>query len=892
MTKDIAKRRIPRTRMAAVMAAAALIGGCDGSSGGSATAQTPAPAPAPTEAASQSEAVQIPEYMDVGLRARVQQLKQDLADAPTTVETAAQRALALFDWANAYAMTGRPLPVNLTLMISRTTRPGTPSRAVLASIDDYIREMTLYEEQPDALGPLTADSTGPFQADSMQTFTQTYTVGTKPIEAGGGLILGRHFMANTGPFQTTDPQGANFVSAETSNPNVTLTATTHPLSGMFGGFRGAAAAVYFEVAEGQLVEGDTVTLTIGDTAQGGPGYKMQSFSNDGLRFPVFVVFGEGEQMFSLPKNLYSVEGGPVVRVQGFAPSTATPGEEIEISVRSEDPYRNRATGPKPAYRVSVNGEPHGTIPASDDAISLYTLSFADEGVYRVTFESEDGSVIGDTNPVRVQSEGENGIFWGETHGHSAYAEGQGTVDAYYTFGRDDARLDFLGMSEHDIWLDDYEWQTLIDATQRYYAPGDFITYLSYEWTAPTDLGGHHNVFYRTPEGRERTGLQRHPSLAALYQGLRAANDPDDVLIIPHAHNTGEYRLNDAKMETLVEIMSLHGTFEWFGQRYLDQGHEVGFIAASDDHLSHPGYAAPLGRNLGSRSGLAAVVAPEKSRDAIFDAMKDRFTYATTGERIILDFDLSGGRMGERIAMTDQRDLRLTVHGTAPLDSMTVVKNGIEVHREDYRIDTTGQSDRIALSFQSETDPKIRDVALGWRDWVGVLTVTGADIEDFSAPGFKSVLTSSLERGDEPGTLKFSTATRGNMRTIVLDLANRQPDAAISLSIEPAREYGTPKQVRTNHRYPAVDLTLPLSAMEDGIYVERLPGAIEDDRVTLRSVRTDPPMDATLTWSDPGPVQVDDHYFVRVVQTDGAMAWTSPVWVGGFSRQDQWYTVDE
>ena len=46
------------------------------------------------------------------------------------------------------------------------------------------------------------------------------------------------------------------------------------------------------------------------------------------------------------------------------------------------------------------------------------------------------------------------VYWGETHAHSGYSEGMGSIDRFYTWGRDDARLDFAGLSEHDVWLDD------------------------------------------------------------------------------------------------------------------------------------------------------------------------------------------------------------------------------------------------------------------------------------------------------------------------------------------------------------------------------------------------------------------------------------------------------
>jgi hypothetical protein len=37
---------------------------------------------------------------------------------------------------------------------------------------------------------------------------------------------------------------------------------------------------------------------------------------------------------------------------------------------------------------------------------------------------------------------------------------------------------------------------------------------------------------------------------------------------------------------------MHGSFDWFGNMYLKNGFEVGFVAASDDHRSRPRSAEP------------------------------------------------------------------------------------------------------------------------------------------------------------------------------------------------------------------------------------------------------------------------------------------------------------
>ncbi len=302
------------------------------------------------------------------------------------------------------------------------------------------------------------------------------------------------------------------------------------------------------------------------------------------------------------------------------------GEPFTVSVRSEDIHYNRATSSFPAYQVSLNAEPFAELAPGDGAVSLMTdLVLTEPGVYRFGFRSPEGNVVGASNPVWVQEQPFWRVYWGDTHGHSGFAEGQGTSDAYLRFGRDDARLDFLSHSEHDLWMDDAEWETLRENVEHYTVEGEFIAFLGYEWTVNTRRGGHHNVLFRTPRGRARVPVQVASVPSELYRRLEISNDLEDVLVIPHAHQAADWRVTNSKLESLVEIMSMRGTFEWFGREYLAHGHEVGFVAGSDDHLSHPGYPTPLTSTLAQPGGLAAVLATEETSDGIFDALKQRRT---------------------------------------------------------------------------------------------------------------------------------------------------------------------------------------------------------------------------------------------------------------------------
>ena len=94
------------------------------------------------------------------------------------------------------------------------------------------------------------------------------------------------------------------------------------------------------------------------------------------------------------------------------------------------------------------------------------LSIEEPGVYRYEVVSEDGSIRALSNPIWVQEDPKYRIYWGDTHAHTNMAEAQGTLENFYRFARDDARLDFIALSEHDVWMDDNEWERLKAGVNR------------------------------------------------------------------------------------------------------------------------------------------------------------------------------------------------------------------------------------------------------------------------------------------------------------------------------------------------------------------------------------------------------------------------------------------
>ena len=442
-----------------------------------------------------------------------------------------------------------------------------------------------------------------------------------------------------------------------------------------------------------------------------------------------------------------------------------------------------------------------------------------------------------------------------------------------------ARLDFLSLSEHDIWMDDSEWRKLQELVEEYRIEGEFTTILGFEWTSRSPLGGHHNVFFRDTPSRSRVPNQKAPLLDELYAGLRRENSTDDVLIIPHAHQPGDWTNSDPDLERLVEIQSGHGTFDWFGNKYLQNGFEVGFIGASDNHNGHPGYSGIGNRQLG---GLAAVIASENNADAIFSALRDRAAYATTGERILLEATLNGVRMGTRQEHAAVRRIDCRVNGTAPIDAIDVIKNGTIVYTRRYLESEISEEARVQITFESSTEIHgERTPPRGGRPWRGAIHVAGAALVDYEDPWFTQPATYRVARNAEDrNRIDFDFPTRGRPKSLLLELRGAGPDTVVTVEMETTTESrGSGGYLRVPQELPANTVRFRLGDLKGQVDRREYQVLEHTDALSAQIVTEGLALDQEFSYTDQGEARSGDYYYLRVRQIDGSMAWSSPFWVG-------------
>ena len=107
---------------------------------------------------------------------------------------------------------------------------------------------------------------------------------------------------------------------------------------------------------------------------------------------------------------------------------------------------------------------------------------------------------------------------------------------------------------------------------------------------------------------------------------------------------------------------------------LKQGLRIGLVAGSDTHSARPGGAVkePRGYYPG---GLCGIWAESLTRRSIFEALKQRRTYALTGSRLVLDLRVNGVPMGSEIPAAKEVQISVDAWGQTTLSKVEILKNG-------------------------------------------------------------------------------------------------------------------------------------------------------------------------------------------------------------------------
>jgi MYXO-CTERM domain-containing protein len=485
------------------------------------------------------------------------------------------------------------------------------------------------------------------------------------------------------------------------------------------------------VVEGVLEQGDEIVVTIGDVREGADcGFQTPPRSFHEVPWRGWV-WDEEEQTFSRLHSdpvwsVYYRQEATSLHV--VLPSMAMDGEKVRLKVAVLDEFGNAVESFSGVIQIEQawGGEEY-IMTSLDGGWHDFELT-AKTGVVRVTAVS--GELEATSNPMLVTEEAPPWrVYWGDIHahhGHSVLLEDGTLFDENIHYGRDVVGLDVTSesMKGRPIEIDGKTvYAELVDNCNEHTVPGSFVSLLGFEWTALDH--GHNNVYYDDCEGQlGHMGITSLAEEGGLWWWLDQQRESQgtDAVAIPHASlYTGFDWFRSSRVDPtanlewrrVVEIYSAWGnsmepsTEEGSVPRGLTEGVRASFVASSDNHLGWMGNALSSEKSV--MPGLAAFVTPNLTTAGIFGALRDRATYATSGQRILVDYRLTEDGVsveqgGDHLG--DSPTFSWSIHGTAPIETVRLV--GLSL-----------ASGEVPFTLYEE-NPRVLDVdgsfELGRSDW--------------------------------------------------------------------------------------------------------------------------------------------------------------------------------
>lgn len=492
------------------------------------------------------------------------------------------------------------------------------------------------------------------------------------------------------------------------------------------------------------------------------------------------------------------------------------------------------------------------------------------------------------------------IYWGDLHNHCGISYGYGSLENALRVAQQ--HLDFCAITGHAMWHDMPDprpelafivgfhrrgfaklargWDQVRQAIEAANAPGRFVTFHSYE--AHSSAFGDHHILSPSPD----LPLLEPAAPATLMELLTVP-----AIAVPHhiAYVLGYRGINwDAyapHLSPVVEVYSKHGCglrddgpypyLHTMGPRDgratahagLQRGYHFGFVASTDHHAGFPGSYG---------DGRLAVLAPTKTREAIWEALCNHRVYAVTGDKILCRYEVNGVPMGGVAPVDDRTDLSLDITGSDRLDQVVIYRNTQPwrvLAGEELRTEPPGDRYKVRLEMGWGRSPepylwrgsiRVADgVVLGVEGCFRGVSRLAPTADSSEEPDVNALRNGILVQ--EPEHVAWECTTFANVSTL-----HSQTAAVV---VEIAGDPRTQLEVEAN----GVCLSQALEQLCSRSIAQHVRPWASEALLVHRAV---PERAYRLrgTW-EAGSSDSGDTWYIEVRQANGQYAWLSPVLIG-------------
>jgi arabinogalactan endo-1,4-beta-galactosidase len=316
------------------------------------------------------------------------------------------------------------------------------------------------------------------------------------------------------------------------------------------------------------------------------------------------------------------------------------------------------------------------------AFALYTPEGKPRAALGTAAAARSAAVEAPRPPARPYTRNLLGVnvYFGNLHAHTAVSDGTGTPEEAYAYARDVAGLDFLALTEHNHLMggDKATWETrrtmyagpaasaLVPAAEAANRDGKFVALYGQEYSSMSK-GNHINVFdvkevIDVPNG-DFAGLmawmQKNPDSSGRVPVVQFNHPALGKWGGHQSPGPKEYGRDDFGGEkewvaamggvtSLIELLNGEPAAESIFKRapqimdqdylrYLQLGFRLAPTGNQDNHKKMWGDATD------ARTGL---LAPELTRPALLQAMRDRHAYASEDKNLAVVIRVNGALCGD------------------------------------------------------------------------------------------------------------------------------------------------------------------------------------------------------------------------------------------------------
>ncbi|MFN3238782.1 MAG: hypothetical protein ACE37D_17200, partial [Pseudomonadales bacterium] len=326
---------------------------------------------------------------------------------------------------------------------------------------------------------------------------------------------------------------------------------------------------------------------------------------------------------------------------------------------------------------------------------------------------------------------------------------------------------------------------------------------------------------------------------------------------------------DARRLRLVQVFSGDSHYEWFANRLLSAGYRLGFTGGTYSPI------APVGP--APRSGITGVTGLGNP----IALLQQRSTYATSGAKMVLHATVNGAELGRRVSRSQNREVSGWVQGTAALDRIELIKNGVVIATKSLA--GAPQSRVLKVSLYSSSAPLRgeRDLPRNGREWIGYARSAQTSLSLLGAPGFRNPSRQAIAQNGA-NRVDFITWTHGSISSFLLQLGDAAEDEVIEINLRNGNEdQSIFPSLRPAAEIPAARLMVPMFELSNGPVSRFIEVAGYQDEVRFELVDPEATSYSDFRFTDLVPAMTEDYYYLKVIQQDDHVALTSPVFVGGF-----------